>query len=123
MQFNVLNIFYDYNHFFRGPTDIAIPPSSIDDVKESLQYEEIPFEVVMWDLEKAIQYENPKLTKFDRQELIKQQGHPLSWYRYHNYDDIVLFLEYIQRKYSNVVQLIHIGRSFEGRPLIVTKVT
>lgn len=93
------------------------------DVKDSLQYEEIPYEVVIWDLEKAIQYENPKITKREQIELTKEQGHPLSWYRYHNYEDIVLFLECMQRKHSGIVQLMHIGRSFEGRPLIIAKVT
>ena len=72
-------------------------------------------------MEKAIQYENPKISKRELIEMARSQGHPLSWYRYHRYNDIVKFLEYLQRKYPEIVELHHIGRSFEGRPLIVAK--
>jgi murein tripeptide amidase MpaA len=33
------------------------------------------------------------------------------------------YLDHIQRKYSKYVELLHIGRSYEGRPLIVVKLT
>lgn len=94
----------------------------ITDVKESLQYEEIPFEVVIADVEKAILYANPKMSKSERIDMARSQGHPMTWYRYHKYDDIIKFMEYLQRKHPKYVELIHIGRSFEGRPLIIAKV-
>lgn len=106
----------------RGPTDIAIPPNAITDVKTSLDYEEIPHEVIIWDLEKAIKFENPPMSRREKLEMEITQEHPMSWYRYHRYSDIVKFLEYLQRKYPSSVELIHIGRTFEGRPLIVAKV-
>lgn len=106
----------------RGPTDIVVSPEVIADVKESLKYEEISYDVLIWDLEKAILYENSHLTKREKIEIERAQGHPLTWYKYHQYDDIIKYLEYVQRKHPNITELIHIGRSFEGRTLIVTKV-
>lgn len=106
----------------RGPTDVAVPPNIIADVKTSLDYEEIPHEVIIWDLEKAIKFENPPMSRREKLEMEITQEHPMSWYRYHRYKDIVKFLEYLQRKYPSSVELMHIGRSFEGRPLIVAKV-
>lgn len=107
---------------FRGPNDILVPPELNKDVQEILEYESIPFEVVVWDLEKAIKYENPIMSRRQRIELEKEQGHPMTWYRYHNFEDIAIYLDYLQLTYPDLVELIHIGRSFEGRPLMVAKV-
>lgn len=92
------------------------------DVQETLEYESVPYEVLIWDLEKAIQYENPVMTRRQKIELEEVQGHSMTWHRYHDYEDMLSFVDYLQRTYSNVVDLMHIGRSFEGRPLVVVKV-
>ncbi|XP_037028544.1 uncharacterized protein LOC119068842 [Bradysia coprophila] len=107
----------------RGPTDVVVPPNLMADVKVSLNYEEIPHEVILWDLGKAIRFENPPMSRREKLEIEITQEHPMSWYRYHRYKDIVKFLEFLQRKYPSSVELIHIGKSFEGRPLIVAKVS
>lgn len=91
-------------------------------VQESLEYESIPYEIVIWDLEKAIKYENPVMTRKQKAELEEYQGHPMTWYRYHDYDDIMIYLDYLRITYPDIVELIHIGRSYEGRPLIIVKV-
>lgn len=92
------------------------------EVKEAMDYENIAYDVVIWDLEKAIKYENPPMTRRQKVQMEMDQGHPMTWYRYHEYEDITKFYDYLQRTYPDVVELIHIGRSFEGRPLIVVKV-
>lgn len=91
-------------------------------MQESLEYESVPYEIIIWDLEKAIKYENPVMTRKQKIELEEYQGHPMTWYRYHDYDDILTFLDYLQITYPEIVDLIHIGRSFEGRPLVIVKV-
>lgn len=92
------------------------------EVQDSLDYESIPYEVVIWNLEQAIKYENPVLSRRQKVELEAMQGHPMTWHRYHDYEDITMFVDYLKRKYADIVELIHIGRSFEGRPLVVVKV-
>lgn len=92
------------------------------EVQEILDYESIPYDVVIWNLEQAIKYENPGLSRRQKVELEEKQGHPMTWYRYHDYEDITIFVDHLQQKYPDVVELIHIGRSFEGRPLVVVKV-
>lgn len=92
------------------------------EVQEMLEYESIPYEVVIWDLEKAIKFENPVMSRRQRIELEKEQGHPMTWFRYHDYEDIAIYLDYLKVKYPDLVETIHIGRSFEGRPLMVAKV-
>lgn len=107
---------------YRGPNDILVPPEINKEVQEMLEYESIPYEVVVWDLEKAIKYENPIMSRRQKIELEKEQGHPMTWYRYHNFEDIAIYLDYLQLTYPDLIELIHIGRSFEGRPLMVVKV-
>lgn len=108
--------------FLRGPTDILIPPQMVKNVKEVLEYESIPYDIRIWDLAKAIQYENPPMTIRQKIELDLEQGHPMTWFRYHEYEDITRFLDYLQHNFPTIVELIHIGRSFEGRPLVIAKV-
>lgn len=107
----------------RGPTDILVAPDIVAEVKENLDYESISYDVVLWDLEKAIKYENPTLSARKKLELEAENGHPMTWHRYHEYDDITKFLDYLNRIYPEIVELIHIGRSFEGRPLTVVKIS
>lgn len=90
-------------------------------MKEFLLDENIKYEVIIYDIQKAINYENPSLSMIEKLEIQRTHGHPLTWYRYHDYDEMVLFMEYQRRRYPFNVELIHIGRSFEGRPLIIAK--
>lgn len=46
----------------------------------------------------------------------------MTWRRYHRYADILRYLEYLQHSYSDFVELIPLGRSSEGLPLVVIKV-
>lgn len=73
--------------------------------------------------QKAIMYENPKLSKKQRLELEQIRGHPMTWRRYHRYADMLRYLEYLQHSYTDIVDLIPLGRSSEGLPLVAVKVT
>ncbi|XP_058811276.1 uncharacterized protein LOC131676172 [Topomyia yanbarensis] len=106
----------------RGSNDILVPPGMLDRMTEYLRDEDIPREVMIRDLGQAILYENPKMTRREQIETEVLHGHPLTWYRYHRYGDIVKFMNYLGRKYPRNVELIHVGRSFEARPLTVVKV-
>lgn len=117
------NKFINHHNIFRGPTDILVSPDVVADVKETLEYESISYEIVLWDLEKAIKYENPIMNRRKKMELEMENGHPMTWYRYHEYEDITKFMDYLQRTYPEIVELIHVGRSYEGRPLTIVKIS
>lgn len=121
-KIKLIAICIQISHSTRAPNDILVPPDLSKEFHELLEYEVIPYEVLIWDLEKAIKYENPVMSRRQRFELEREQGHPMTWFRYHNFEDIAIFMDYLQLTYPDMVELIHIGRSFEGRPLIVVKV-
>ncbi|PZC84390.1 hypothetical protein B5X24_HaOG204964 [Helicoverpa armigera] len=106
-----------------GSTDLLVPPDLLGDVKDHLKSNNIDFDVVIWDLQKAITYENPRLSKKQRLELEQLRGHPMTWRRYHRYADILRYLEYLQHSHSDLVELIPLGRSSEGLPLVAVKIS
>ncbi|XP_072943949.1 carboxypeptidase A2-like [Epargyreus clarus] len=106
-----------------GSTDLLVPPDLLVDVKDHLKSSMIEFDVIIWDLQKAITYENPRLSKKQRLELEQLRGHPMTWRRYHRYADVLRYLEYLQHSYTDVVELVPLGHSSEGRPLVAVKVS
>ncbi|XP_055587267.1 uncharacterized protein LOC129739774 [Uranotaenia lowii] len=107
----------------KGSNDILVPPKMLETVADYLQEASIDKDIMIRNLGQAIQYENPKMTRREQIENEVLNGHPLTWYRYHRYGDIVKFMSYLGRKYPKNVDLVHIGRSFEGRPLTVVKIS
>uniref|UniRef100_A0A182RH96 Peptidase M14 domain-containing protein n=1 Tax=Anopheles funestus TaxID=62324 RepID=A0A182RH96_ANOFN len=107
------------------PTDVLVPPTGVqaDSLREFLEEEGLRYETTIRDVGQAIAYENPRLTRREQMEMELLHGHPLTWYRYHRYGDIVKFVHYLQRRHPQHVQLLHIGRSYEGRPVTVVRVS
>lgn len=68
-------------------------------------------------------HENPGMSMRDKYESRVINGHPMTWSRYHRYNDILEFLEFMQRSHPRLVELVHIGSSYEGMPLIVVKIS
>ncbi|KAI8034507.1 hypothetical protein M5D96_012694 [Drosophila gunungcola] len=117
-------------HWLKGPslrglTDVLVPPKMLVDFQGTLNYEGIAHEVLIFDVGKAIAYE---LTKEDYLHTTRPSKPrptvppPMTWNRYHNHDEIVKYLETVRMRHPQLVELIHIGRSYEGRPLIVVKI-
>ncbi|CAG9783705.1 unnamed protein product [Diatraea saccharalis] len=105
-----------------GSTDLLVPPDILADIKDHLKSIKVDFDVIIWDLQKAVTYENPKLSKKQRLELEHLRGHPMTWRRYHRYADILRYLEFLQHSHSDLVELVPLGRSSEGLPLVAVKV-
>ncbi|XP_046803099.1 uncharacterized protein LOC111675157 [Lucilia cuprina] len=113
----------------RGLTDVLVPPKMLVDFQASLTFELIDHEVLIFDVGKAIAYEKTKedyfftTTQKPKKHLSKTPPITgMTWHKYYEYDDIIKFLETMRMRFPHLVELIHIGRSYEGRPLIVMKI-
>ncbi|KAH8244901.1 hypothetical protein KR032_002103 [Drosophila birchii] len=113
----------------RGLTDVLVPPKMLVDFQGTLNYEGIAHEVLIFDVGKAIAYERSKedylhtTHRPSKQQPSRATIPPsMTWNRYHNHDEIVKYLETVRMRHPQLVELIHIGRSYEGRPLIVVKI-
>ncbi|XP_014287173.1 carboxypeptidase B [Halyomorpha halys] len=105
-------------------TDILVSPDLAEYMKEYLADKDIEFTVLSSNLETDIKKQNPKTTKFTgRLEEKSARAHPVTWSRYHRAKDIDAYLEYLATLEPKLVSLITIGKSSEGRPLKVVKVS
>ncbi|XP_035732266.1 carboxypeptidase B-like isoform X2 [Vespa mandarinia] len=103
-------------------TDVVIAPDIVSDVKEYLKGHQIDFKLLISDLQ-TINYQNPKMSKEQRADLVTNQGHTMTWRRYHRYGEILRYLEYLAFRYPSMVEIITIGHSYEGLPIKMAKVS
>ncbi|XP_015433607.1 PREDICTED: carboxypeptidase B-like [Dufourea novaeangliae] len=108
---------------YNKSTDVLVAPDLISDLKTFLKDRGIDFKLLIPDLQKIIAYQNPKMSKEQREDLVTSQGHGMTWKRYHRYGDIVGYLEYLAFRYSKLVELITIGHSYEGQPIKMVKIS
>ncbi|XP_036106222.1 carboxypeptidase B2 [Molossus molossus] len=96
-------------HFLVNAADII-------KVKSHLQESKIPFSVLMEDVEDLI-----------REQTSNDTIHPRassSYYEnYHSLNEIYSWIDVITERYPNMIEKIHIGSSYEKRPLYVLKVS
>ncbi|XP_023248304.1 carboxypeptidase A2-like [Copidosoma floridanum] len=104
-------------------TDVLVSSRLLNDVKEFFREKGINYVMLMSDLEKAIKSQNPRMPKERRQDLFSSQGHAMTWKRYHRFKDVMGYLDYLASKYPQIVEVVSIGKSFEGRPLKIVKVS
>lgn len=50
-------------------------------------------------------------------------AYKLTWQRYHRYSDHVEYLNYLQSEYPNLVSVVDVGNSIEGRAIKVIKIS
>ncbi|KAF2896191.1 hypothetical protein ILUMI_09987, partial [Ignelater luminosus] len=100
--------------------DILVKPQSLQSVSKALLDNNIGYEVIIQDLQKAIDEENPPLNEDDYED---RAGHRLTWQSYHRLADIYGFLDYLAASHPNLCSLHTIGNSIEGRPLKVLKIS
>ncbi|XP_015176252.1 PREDICTED: carboxypeptidase B-like isoform X1 [Polistes dominula] len=104
-------------------TDVVVGPDIVSDVKEYLKSNKIDFKVLISDIQKTINYQNPKMSKEQRADLVTSQGHTMTWRRYHRYGEILRYLEYLSFRYPTMVEIITIGHSYEGLPIKMAKIS
>lgn len=118
-----------------GLTDVLVPPKQLLDFEASLSFESIAHEVLIYDVGKAIAYERAqeqfhfnaamrphKNNKQQQQQQKPTQPVTMTWHKYYEYDDIITHLEMLRMRHPQLIELIHIGRSYEGRPLVIVKI-
>ncbi|XP_041692975.1 carboxypeptidase A1-like [Coregonus clupeaformis] len=102
------------------PVDIRVPFTSLQTVKAFLETEDIPYSVMIKDLQVM-------LDKEKEQRLIAARAaeprttDDYNYSNYHSGDEIYSFQDMLVAENPNLVSKIVIGQSYEGRPLNVLK--
>ncbi|XP_043685175.1 carboxypeptidase B-like [Vespula pensylvanica] len=103
--------------------DIMVRQDAIPRVSRILREKNVRYDVVINDLQKAIDEENPPLSEELMEELEGRKGHRMEWTSYHRLDDIYGYLDFLAQTYPDVCSVMNIGNSAEGRPLKVLRIS
>uniref|UniRef100_A0A3P8Y524 Carboxypeptidase A1 n=1 Tax=Esox lucius TaxID=8010 RepID=A0A3P8Y524_ESOLU len=100
------------------PVDIRVPSNSLQTVKALLEDADIPYSVMIKDLQAVLDQEMEHMG-FRATE--PKHTDDYDYGNYHNGDEIYSFQDMLVAENPNLVSKIVIGRSYEGRPLNVLK--
>ncbi|KAG7312132.1 hypothetical protein JYU34_001590 [Plutella xylostella] len=102
--------------------DILVKPNAVKNVTRAFKRENITYDVLIEDLQRRIDEENPPL---DENELSLQdrRGHKMTWKQYHRLEDIHQFMDYLAKTYPSIISVNSIGKSHEGRDLKVLRIS
>ncbi|XP_055710873.1 carboxypeptidase B-like isoform X2 [Phlebotomus papatasi] len=101
--------------------DMFLKKPVIADARKLLENAKVPFDVVIDDLQHAIDTENPPPEVIE--QLQNRKGHRMTWSAYHRLSDIHGYLEYLANTYPEICSVQSIGNSIEGRPLLVLRIS
>ncbi|XP_011880856.1 PREDICTED: carboxypeptidase B-like [Vollenhovia emeryi] len=103
--------------------DIFVRSYMLSNVESILKNCGIKYQVLIDDVQEAIEDENVPLTVEMAADLEGRKGHRMEWTSYHRLDDILGYLDYLADTYPDVCSVQTIGQSLEGRPLKVLRIS
>ncbi|KAL7286391.1 hypothetical protein TKK_0019344 [Trichogramma kaykai] len=107
----------------RSLIDVLVLPDVIPRVSRFLRQRNIDYDVVIPDLQLAINQENPVRTPEEIDELVGRNGHRMEWDSYHRLEDIHEYMDYLANTYPQVCSVMSIGKSVQGRDLKVIRIS
>ncbi|KAL4711494.1 hypothetical protein ACJJTC_000510 [Scirpophaga incertulas] len=102
--------------------DVLIKPDALDNVTQALKRDDIVYSIMIEDLQKMIDQENPPLDESEA-ELQDRRGHRMNWKQYHRLADIHGFMDYLAKTYPTIVSVNSIGTSYERRDLKILRIS
>ncbi|EGI60010.1 PREDICTED: carboxypeptidase B-like [Acromyrmex echinatior] len=103
--------------------DIFVRSQMLYNVDLLLNNCKIKYDVLIKDVQKAIDDGNVRLTTAMQAELEGRKGHRMEWTSYHDINDIHGYLDYLANTYPDVCSVQSIGKSIEGQPLKVLRIS
>ncbi|XP_045122302.1 carboxypeptidase B-like [Portunus trituberculatus] len=104
------------SHMFE--VDLLTPPAAEPKVKQLFSANNLPYQEVIKDLQDAINKQ-----KDDFFFSWNRPAHPMTWEKYHSFDEMEQYLYFLEAEYPHLVTLEEIGYSSENRSLKVAKVS
>ncbi|TSS60365.1 Carboxypeptidase A1 [Bagarius yarrelli] len=111
--------------FWMGPVDVSLPVDvrvpfhSLQDVKAFLGYHEIPYKIMIQDVQDLLDAEQREMLK--GKSLQPRSTDDYNYAVYHTLSEINSFMDMLVQENPGFVSKLLIGKSHEGRPLNVLK--
>ncbi|XP_010215087.1 PREDICTED: carboxypeptidase A6 [Tinamus guttatus] len=97
-------------------TDLRVPHNTSQLLLPSLQQTNIPYTILISDLQKAIEKQSGRRPQRNRRSLLEY-----NYEVYHSLDEIQNWMYHLNETYSDLIHMFSVGKSYEGRPLFVLK--
>uniref|UniRef100_A0A6B2L5M5 Peptidase M14 domain-containing protein n=1 Tax=Arcella intermedia TaxID=1963864 RepID=A0A6B2L5M5_9EUKA len=97
--------------------DVRVAPEQCHWLCEQLSERHIPFRVLIEDVQALM----GKQVEGREGMVTSQTG--IDYTQYHTYEEIVAWLKTLPASYPTIAQLINIGKSYEGRDLLVVRIS
>lgn len=100
------------------PVDIRVPRFSLIPVKEYLTFHNIPFTVMIENVQELLDKEKAEM---EENRMKERSTRSLNFGAYHNLDTIYSWIDTLVADYPNLITKQHIGVTYENRPMYVLK--
>merc|ERR1711976_778578 len=113
-----------------GTVDFMVSPKNYRAVVQFLHRYEVPYKGLMNDVQKAIEDQFRDVDSdnevpdqiFERVTNVGGRAHRMNWQKYHRLNDIYEYLYYLENAYPDLAHVINIGKTVEGRDMLVLKI-
>ncbi|XP_053174972.1 carboxypeptidase A4 [Scomber japonicus] len=100
------------------PVDIRVPSSSLSAVKEYLNAYNIPFSVMIANLQERLDEEKAEMLENNKRE---RSTKSFNFGAYHSVETIYSWMDTLVAQHPGLITKIEIGKSYENRPMYVLK--
>ncbi|GAA6215334.1 carboxypeptidase A2-like [Lates japonicus] len=100
------------------PIDIRVPRSSLSSVKEYLDSHNIPFSIMIDNLQEVLDQEKAEM---EENQMKERSSRSFNFGAYHPLETIYRWMDTLVAQYPNLVTKQEIGKSYENRPMYVLK--
>jgi len=104
---------------FSGHHDILVNQDELETVTKKLQANNLVYNIIIEDVQTLIDRSRSSSLLLSPKNA---KGHRMTWDKYHRYEEIDSFLDYLARTFPDMVSLETIGKSYEDRIMRVVKV-
>lgn len=102
--------------------NFRVPPVHQNHVESFLNQSSLQYSVITSNLQKWIDRERAENMEDSDFLSGRQDGNTLAFDHYHTYQEIYTFVEALQAKYPNVVQIMNIGKTYESHDIRLVKI-
>ena len=100
-------------------SDVMVAPDNMKKVIGNLRSMHLNFSVIIENVQRVMELE---LTPSRAWKKKSNADHPMTWTEYHSYSDIEAYMDFLAKNYPDFVSVVHIGTSYEGRPMRVLRI-
>ncbi|XP_033882840.1 carboxypeptidase A1-like [Acipenser ruthenus] len=102
------------------PTDVHVPFASLQAVKVFLESNNIQYSIMIENLQSIVEEEKIQISRSRSTEQMRNTN-SFNYASYHTLDEIYSWMDMLVSEQSNLVSKIHIGSTFENRPIYILK--